>query len=282
VRRREPAAPPRDRPRLRKSLGQHHLRDPRSLAPLLEFLRLGGGDPVLEIGPGGGVLTEALLERGARVLAVEIDLAWLARLARRLRESGSRFPQPASRARLVAADALELDWSRLPAGWRVAGNLPYNVGTPIVERLLEGAPPGTRAGFLLQREVVERLVARPGDEAYGGLSVLVAARARAVALGRVRPGAFVPRPKVESAFVGLETVSPPLPPAEMPRFEALVRAAFAQRRKSLRNALGAAYGRGAAEARLAAAGIDAGRRAETLGLEELLRLHAAGEVGARS
>ena len=258
------------RPRLRKSLGQHHLRDGRAARPLIDFLRLAPGETVVEVGPGGGALTRELLATGARVVAIELDPSWAFRLAAELREPEGRSPREAS---IVVGDALELAWERLPAGWRVAGNLPYNVGTAIVERIVTRARPGTIAGFLLQREVVDRLTAQPGDEAFGALSLLVAARARAVRLGRVRPGAFVPPPEVESAFVGLETKTPPLPPEEMPELERLVRAAFGQRRKSLRNALASVYGRSEAERRLEAAGIDPGRRAETLDLQAFLDLH---------
>jgi len=264
-RRREPS----DRPPLRRSLGQHHLRDGRICAPLVAFLRLVAGDRVVEIGPGGGALTRELLARGARVAAVELDALWA--FALRSRAAGERSQGLA----IVVGDALALAWRRLPPGWRVAGNLPYNVGTAIVERLLREAPVGTRAGFLLQREVVDRMVARAGDAAYGALSLLVAARARAERLAVVRPGSFVPPPKVDSALVGLELVSPPLPEAKMAELERLILVAFAQRRKSLRNALAAGFGRAAAEAALAAAGVAAGRRAEELGLDEFLALRVA-------
>lgn len=270
-----PRAPRPVRPPLRRSFGQHHLRDGATCAPLVDFLALGQGATVVEIGAGGGVLTRELLARGARVVAVELDLAWASELARRLRDG--------ERPRIVVADALDLDWSRLPAGWRVAGNLPYNVGTAIVERLLRGAPAGTRAGFLLQREVVDRMVARPGEPAYAALSLLVATRAKATRLGVVRPGAFVPPPKVDSAFVGLESVAPPLPAPELAELERLIAVAFGQRRKSLRNALAAGYGRPAADAALAGAGIAPGRRAEELDLAAFLALRRAfGEAAGAS
>jgi len=262
-------------PRRRKSLGQHHLKDGRVCRPLVEFLHLEADPRVLEVGPGGGILTRELLGAGARVFAFELDVAWAFDLPRRARASLFGNDEPLALA-IVAADALEIAWERLPPGMRVAGNLPYNVGTPIVERLLRGAPLGTRAAFLLQREVVDRIVARPGDDAYGALSILVALRARATRLGIVKPGAFVPPPKVDSAFVGFETVAPPLAPDALDGFERLVRFAFSKRRKSLSNALAEGLGREPARAALAAAGVDPRRRAEELGLEELVALfHAA-------
>lgn len=258
------AAPPN--PRLAKRLGQHHLVDGALCRPLVDFLRP-AGERVVEIGPGGGVLTRELLAAGARaVLGVEVDPAWAFSLRGRLDDP---------RLSLAVADALELAWERLPAPTLTAGNLPYNVGTAILERLLPHHRVLPRAAFLLQREVAERLVARPGDKPYGALSVLVAARARVRLLGRVRPGSFRPPPKVSGAFVGLELTPPPLPAPEMPAFTATVRLAFAQRRKRLSNALAAGWGRDRAEAALAAAGLDPGARAEELSLEGFLALHRA-------
>jgi len=135
-----------------------------------------------------------------------------------------------------------------------------------------------RGAFLVQKEVADRLSAGPGDPEYGALSVLVRARAEVALLGRVKAGSFRPPPKVDGAFVGLQAVTPPLPaegPAGMAAFEATVKAAFARRRKTLRNALGAAWGRAAAEAALAAAGIDAGARAEELAVADFVRLTEA-------
>lgn len=256
------------RPPLKKSLGQHHLVDGAICGPLIRFLAP-QGERVLEIGPGGGALTAGLLEAGARVVGWELDLEWAAVLARRV--SGMSLS-------LVVGDALEIAWDRLPAPTLIAGNLPYNVGTAILERLLPHGDRVPRAAFLLQKEVVDRLVAGPGDEAYGSLSVLVAAYARARLLGRVKPGSFRPPPKVESAFVGLDLHPPPLPPEEMAAFAATVRLAFAQRRKTLRNSLASGWGKERAEAVLRAAGIGEKTRAEELGLPELLQIHRAARV----
>lgn len=267
-----PAASGRLRPPRRKALGQHHLRDGAAAQPLLDFLRVTGRTAV-EIGPGGGALTTRLLAAGAaQVLAVELDLAWAFALRARLRQ----LPEGrGGDVQLVAVDALTIDWSSLPASAIVTGNLPYNVGTVVLERLLAAAPAGVRAGFLLQREVVDRIVAPPGGHDYGALSLRVAVRSRATRLGNLRPGAFVPPPKVESSFVGLELLEPPLEPAGMERFDRLVGAGFGQRRKTLRNALGALLGRERAEALLTATGISGSERAEQLDLTAWLALARA-------
>jgi len=257
--------PPRLNPPLKKSLGQHHLTDGALCRPLVQFLAP-AAERVLEIGPGGGVLTAALLAAGARVLGWELDLDWAAVLRR-------RFPGPD--LSLVVGDALEIDWSRLPwppSQTLVAGNLPYNVATAILERMLPHGDRIPRAAVLVQKEVADRLVAGPRDEAYGSLSLIVRSYADAQILGRVRPGSFRPPPKVDSAFVGFRLHPPPLPAAEMPGFIAMIRLAFGQRRKTLRNALSAGWGKEKTEAVLAAAGFPAMARAEELGLAEFLTL----------
>ena len=258
------------RPLLRKSLGQHHLVDGALTRPLVAFLEP-AGRRVLEIGPGGGVLTRELLAAGASVLAWELDPAWAAAAAGAL---------PGERLQVVVGDALDIPFERLPPGTLAAGNLPYNVATPILARLLTRAEGVPRAAFLVQLEVAERLAAGAGDAAYGALSVLVACHARAVLLGRVKPGSFRPPPKVDSAFVGLVRHEPPLPPAEMPVFLDLVRRGFGQRRKTLANALTAGGGRGkpAVAAALAAAGIPPRARAEELDLAAWLALYRAWRI----
>lgn len=252
-------------PRLKKRLGQHHLRDGRLCRPLLDFLRA-GGERVLEIGPGGGVLTAELLGAGARVLALELDREWAFVLRRRLALHGERL-------RIAVADALDLDVGRLRPPVLVTGNLPFNVATRLVEALLPHAATVPRAAFMVQKEVAERLVARPGGDAYGALSVLVAAQAAARYLGTVRAGSFHPPPKVDAAFVGLELHPPPVPAHAMPAFRQLVHLAFGQRRKTLSNALAAGLGRERAREALAGAGIEARCRAEELGLDAFLELY---------
>jgi 16S rRNA (adenine1518-N6/adenine1519-N6)-dimethyltransferase len=244
-------------------LGQHHLVAGALCRPLLDFLSP-KDQRVLEIGPGGGVLTAELLAAGARVLGWELDPGWAAELRRRL---------PGPRLALVVGDALEIAWDRLPAPTLVAGNLPYNVATALLEDLLPHHERIPRAAFLVQKEVAERIVATPGTDAYGSFSVIVAAYAGPRILGRVKPGSFRPPPKVESAFVGLGLHPPPLPASEMAAFIAFVRLAFAQRRKTLRNALAARWGRERAEAVLAAAGISERARAEEVGLREFLEIY---------
>ena len=250
-------------PKLKKALGQHHLTDGSLCRSLIHFLEP-AGQRVLEIGPGGGVLTAELISAGARVFGWELDLEWAAVLRRRL-------PDP--RLSLVVEDALEVEWGRLPPPTLAAGNLPYNVATVIIERMLPHHERVPKAAFLVQKEVADRLVARPGDEAYGSLSLLVAAHARARLLGRVRRGSFRPPPKVEGGFVGFELQPPPLPPGEMPELIALIRLAFNQRRKTLRNALAAGWGRERAEAVLSAVGLPEKVRGEELGLAEFLNIH---------
>jgi 16S rRNA (adenine1518-N6/adenine1519-N6)-dimethyltransferase len=266
-------APPR--PRLDKSLGQHHLADGRLTRPLVEFLRP-EGERVVEIGPGGGVLTAELLAAGARVDAVELDPAWALSVVRRL-PAGSP-----GRLRVVVADALDLAWDRLSAGSLVTGNLPYNVGTAIVQRWLREAVASPRAAFLLQHEVVERLTAaskEDGRGAYGSLSVLTAVFAEARVLGRVKPGSFRPPPKVDSAFVGLTRRAPPPgleDPATRDAFLAFVRTGFGQRRKTLPNPLASLPGgKSRARAALEAAGLPATARAEDLDLARWVALFAA-------
>ncbi len=234
----------------------------------MDFLAPLADQRVVEVGSGGGVLTGALLAAGARVWGVELDLAWAWELRRRVRPPRLRSPS----LQLLVMDALEMPWARLPAPTLVAGNLPYSVATALIASLLPCHQQVPRAAFLLQREVAERLTARPGTRAYGGLTILVQCHAEARILGRVRPGSFRPPPKVESAFVGLRLRPPPLPPAELAPFLALVRRAFGQKRKTLRNALASAVGSPVVEGALAALGLPATTRAEELPLESWLQL----------
>lgn len=257
-------------PGKRRALGQHFLRDAGIARAIVDLVTPAPADLVVEIGPGEGALTDELARRAGRVIALEVDGALLDRLRRRL---------PAVEA--VEADARTWDYGMLarPAGGRVlvVGNLPYSVSKPIVAALLEARHALDVMALMLQREVAERLAAPPGGKVYGALSVLTQAVCEVELALRVPPGAFRPPPKVDSAVVRLTPrATPRVPPELEPRFREVVRAAFAQRRKMLANALAAGLGLSLGVARTAAttSGVDPGRRAETLTIEDFVSLTA--------
>ncbi len=254
-------------PRLKKHLGQHHLTRAELCRPLMEFLRP-EGQPVVEIGPGGGVLTNQLVEAGASVLALELDPEWAFSLRSRSGDSG-----PA----LAVADAMGVRWGRVSPGTLVTGNLPYEIASALIRRLLPMHPRVARLGFLVQREVAERFVAQPGTKAYGLLAVLAGAWSEVRLLATVARGSFRPPPKVEGAFVGFELKPAPLPDDEMSGFVEMVELAFSQRRKTLRNALASGWGRERAEAALESAGVDRRTRAEQITLQTFLRIERASQ-----
>jgi 16S rRNA (adenine1518-N6/adenine1519-N6)-dimethyltransferase len=250
----------------RKSLGQNFLLD----LNLTGKIARAAGDlsdvTVLEVGPGPGGLTRALLSHGARrVVAVERDERCLAALA----EIAERHP---GRLEVIAGDALEADFAALAKGApvRIVANLPYNIGTELLVRWLTVAdwPPFYRSMTLMfQREVAERIVATPGSDAYGRLGVLAGWRTEARIAFDVPPQAFTPPPKVTSSVVNLLPRAEPLA-ADVRTLGRVTEAAFGQRRKMLRQSLKSLGG----EKLLAAVGIDPTRRAETLSVEEFVRL----------
>ena len=259
--------------RASKRLGQHFLADPSILNRIADALDPAPGETVLEIGPGRGSLTEVLLARGVRVIAIEKDR----RLAGDLRESGVGSQELGSFT-VVEGDALRVDWhelvraaptpdSRFPTPFKVAGNIPYNITSPLLEKALTPPLP-ERIVFLVQDEVASRIAAAPGSKTYGALSVGVQAVCRVEKLFTVAPGAFRPPPKVRSALLRLTPLDRPLVPAEdIAPFRAFVTACFSRRRKQLRNAVP-----GATRAALLALGVDPAARPETLAPAEFVRL----------
>ena len=252
--------------RARKKYGQHFLESAWA-DKLADATAPQPDDQFLEIGPGPGALTLRLAPRVAHVTAVEIDGDMVASLTPRLPPNVT----------LVHADFLDFDLAGIPRPLRVAGNLPYNVSSPILFRLLaehRAAGGLVDATLMLQREVAARIQAHPGTREYGVLAVLTQLHADVHRVLALPPGAFRPPPKVHSTVLRLRFRPPAVPVADERVFEAMVRSVFTQRRKTLGNALGPfarAHGQDAAAA-LAAAGIDARRRAETLQLSEFARL----------
>lgn len=251
----------------RRALGQHFLHDERVLRRITELATPQPGSGLLEIGPGTGNLTEHLLAHQCPLIAIERDRRLPAVLA-------ARFDD---RVEVVRADATRLDYAPFLAAERlgpepvVVGNLPYNVGTEILFRVLESTVPAARMVFMLQREVAQRLVAAPSTSAYGLLTVKVAMRADVQLVMRIRPGAFAPPPKVESAVVVVQPLSRLR--FDVPSYEglcALLDAGFGLRRKTLVNALRNRLKIPAEAVRdaLCAQGLDPRSRAETLGLQQ--------------
>ncbi len=247
--------------RASKALGQHFLADPNTARRIIRYAGIEPGDDVIEVGPGVGSLTLALTDAGARVLTLELDQ----HLVPVLREVvGDRAVE------IVQGDALDVAWAPLlerSSRWAMVSNLPYNVATPVVVRALEEAPMIDRMLVMVQREVGERLAARVDTREYGAVTVKVAYYADARVVGIVPPTVFTPRPNVESALVKLVRHPAPVAVDDPARLFELVRAGFATRRKTLRNALTPVLG-DHAESVLQAAGIDPKRRAETLDLPD--------------
>jgi 16S rRNA (adenine1518-N6/adenine1519-N6)-dimethyltransferase len=221
------------------------------------------GEPlVVEIGPGRGALTEGLLERAQRVVAIEIDPVLVHYLRHKFAGAIG-----AGRLTLVEGDVLRADLGAWGAA-AVCGNLPYYITSPILEKVFAAGRQWRQAVFLVQAEVARRMAAAPGSRDYGYLSVLVQAQAHVELLERVPPGAFRPPPKVESAVVRLKPRDPDeLGIADLAGFLRFASACFRQKRKTLRNNLSAVYGKEKVEAL-----AEAGRRAEQLSVSELARL----------
>ena len=246
--------------RARKRFGQNFLHDPRVVERIVAAIDPRPGQAIVEIGPGQAALTRALIARAGSITAIEIDrdlAAWL------------RSEFAPGQLHLIEADALAFDWSSLPGPLRIVGNLPYNISTPLLFALMTIAANVTDQHFMLQKEVVERMVAPPGSRTYGRLSVMLQYRYRVSRLFDVPRGAFRPAPQVSSSIVRMQ----PLPAEQLPQvdragFARVVAAAFGQRRKTLRNALGELM---TVEA-IRAAGVDPQARAETLAVADFVRL----------
>ncbi|MES0101012.1 16S rRNA (adenine(1518)-N(6)/adenine(1519)-N(6))-dimethyltransferase RsmA [Mesorhizobium sp. M0019] len=255
----------------KKALGQNFLLDLNLTSKIARTAGDLSDVTVIEVGPGPGGLTRALLLNGARrVVAIERDERCLAALA----EIANHYP---GRLDIVAGDALKADFAALAKGVpgsggsaKIVANLPYNIGTELLIRWLtvtEWPPFYTSMTLMFQREVAERIAASPGSEAYGRLGVLAGWRTEARIAFDVPPQAFTPPPKVTSSVVHLVPRANPLP-AEVKRLSRVTEAAFGQRRKMLRQSVKSLGG----EALLTRAGIDPTRRAETLSVEEFVRL----------
>jgi 16S rRNA (adenine1518-N6/adenine1519-N6)-dimethyltransferase len=261
--------------RARKRFGQNFLHDPAVVHRIVAAIAPRPGQRIVEIGPGQGALTLPLLDATGSLDVVELDRDLIAPLQARAAGRGE--------LRVHGADALKFDFCalrRAPADergapgredkpLRVVGNLPYNISTPLLFHLLEQAHCIEDMHFMLQKEVVERMAARPGGREYGRLSVMVQLRCAVSSLFTIGPGAFRPPPKVDSSVVRLTPHrTPPVAVADERRFALLVSQAFSQRRKTLRNAL-----KGALTAeQMRGLGIDPAARPETLGLAEYAAL----------
>jgi len=249
----------------RKSLGQNFLLDLNLTRKIARAAMPWAAGTVIEIGPGPGGLTRALLLEGApHVVAVERDERCLAALA-------GLEAAAAGRLRLHPGDAMATDLSDLaPPPWQIVANLPYNIATPLILGWIARADRIARITVLVQKEVAQRLAARPDTTEYGRLAVAVQWRCEVRMLFDIGPKAFVPPPKVTSTLVELAPRAAPLAEADPKKLERVTAAAFGQRRKMLRAALRSLWPD--AEEKLAAAGIDATRRAETLSIAEFCAL----------
>ncbi|WP_377702276.1 16S rRNA (adenine(1518)-N(6)/adenine(1519)-N(6))-dimethyltransferase RsmA [Pseudoduganella sp. UC29_71] len=246
----------------RKRFGQNFLHDDHVLSSITESINPRAGDAMVEIGPGLAAMTDQLLRSLPHMHVVELDRDLVARLEKKY---------PREKLTIHSGDALKFDFSTIPVPegqkLRVVGNLPYNISSPLLFHLAEFAPQVQDQHFMLQKEVVERMVAEPGSKVYGRLSVMLQWRYHMDLLFVVPPEAFDPPPKVDSAIVRMIPVAKPLP-CDRETLEAVVQKAFSQRRKVIRNCLSGMF----TEEQIRAAGVDPTARPETVALEGYVAL----------
>lgn len=247
--------------RARKRFGQNFLHDEHWIERIARTIDAKPGETVVEIGPGQAALTRKMIADAGHATAIEIDRD----LAAWLKET---FPETLT---LIEADALKLDWDKVHPGkaLRIVGNLPYNISSPLLFHLMTVADRVIDQHFMLQKEVVDRMVATPGSKVYGRLSVMLQYRYRMQKMFDVPPGAFTPAPKVTSSIVRMAPKKvDELLPVDLERFAVIVASAFNQRRKTLRNALAKLL----TEEDIKKAGVDPALRAEALDVEAFVRL----------
>lgn len=264
--------------RPKKSFGQNFLIHEHVIDAILRLLALAPDDEVVEIGPGLGFLTRRLLERAAKVWAVEIDPV----LIERLRRAGFGADP---KLELIHGDILEVALPELLPGKKIklAGNLPYSISTPVLFRIFDWRDHFSTLVLMLQKEVADRMTSAPGTKDYGSLAVWCQIHGRVTEKVSVSPEAFFPRPKVRSTVLKIELYDEPLAKnEERAALRGLVRAAFNQRRKTLANALGAWLhgGRSEIDNFLRSQGIDPQRRGETLSVDEFIKLARAARAEA--
>ncbi|SDL60789.1 16S rRNA (adenine1518-N6/adenine1519-N6)-dimethyltransferase [Corynebacterium mycetoides] len=257
-----------------KKLGQNFVHDPNTVRRIVAAAELTGDDVVVEVGPGLGSLTLGLVDTVSHVIAVEIDPRLAGRLAQTV---GERAAEYAGRLEVVTTDALRVtraQVSRMPTA--LVANLPYNVSVPVLLHMLEEFPTIRRVLVMVQKEVADRLAAEPGSKIYGVPSVKASFYGRVSRAGVIGKNVFWPAPNIESGLVRID-VDASVDRSLQPRVFPLVDAAFAQRRKTLRSTLSAAFGSTQrAEEALTAAGIDPGLRGERLSVDDFVRLAEAG------
>ena len=250
--------------RARKRFGQNFLHDSAVIRHIVDTIRPGRDDHLVEIGPGKGALSRPLLEACGRLEVIELD--------RDLPPLLQAYCEGAGELIIHNDDALKFDFNQLIRNGeklRIVGNLPYNISTPLIFHLLSFSKLIKDMHFMLQKEVVERLTATPGSKSYGRLTIMVQYHCQADYMFTVKPGSFTPVPKVDSAIIRLTPwLEPPVAVGNYQDFALLVKQAFAMRRKTLRNNLKELIDSTAIES----LGIDPGRRAETLSLQEFAQL----------
>ena len=257
-------------PRAKKSLGQHFLKDAKTSARIVELLRIGPEDRVLEIGPGPGAITGIIHERGpAEFRLIEKDSYWAAYHA--------ELERPAPAVQVLNADALAFPWESLEGPWKIISNLPYNVGSPLMWDIVSRTPDLTRAVFMVQKEVAARMKSGPGSKDYGALSLAVQYYAEPYIVANVPCNCFMPRPNVDSAVIRLTRYEePPVQVKDEKMLFKIIRASFNQRRKTLQNGLNNSselnFTKDQIAAAIAEAGFSPSVRGEALTLEQFAKL----------